>query len=210
MIGILKEDLKIRDLTVEGRGIFYYVNQLEPITEIIDADILDLGFQMLHGNKKLSPFINAKIINNVVTETTLEDIAKVIVMMFSSKWNKSIKLYFEEMGVDSFKRIITEDITDTGVDVSTRLDTSETEREEQKASFDSDLYSNEGKETNTSNLNSTDEIERSKLLTRNKTETGSATNRLSDIRNYKNLLQEDVINDIVYIDVSRLIGLSIY
>lgn len=205
------EGLKIKDLKYEGRGVFHYINELEPFTfnELISVDSLQLGFDMLHGEKQLSPYIvNIFILSN--KEYTLNEIGKVINMMFRIKWDKIINTYENEINLDTYRRTTTENIKEVGSRSNTREDINQGERVNQVTTFDSEDYSNNDKETNTNNLQSTDTGETDVNKDVTKEVTGSVHNRLDDIRKITNLLNNNVINDIIYTDVKQLIGLNIY
>src|SRR5690554_3502752 len=103
------DDLKVKDLKVDDKGIFYYINEIKPFpfTEIIPVRSLDLGFEMLHGEKLLSPFVKDRFSDDV-KENTMIDLAEIIVSMFGSKWEIMISLYEKELNLDTYKMVTTE------------------------------------------------------------------------------------------------------
>jgi len=207
------DNLKVKDLKVNGKGIFYYINNLKPFTfnEIVDVEMLDLGFEMLHGEKVLSPFVKRWVYDeNNIKEDNIISLAKIILNMFGEKWEKIINIWENEINIDTYKLTTTEDITDEGTNTSTRTDTSESERKGVVSAFNSEDYSDDEKETTISDLHVTDQGNTSNIRQRQTEVKGNINNRLDDISKVKNLLQKNVINDIIYIDVVQLVGLSIY
>ena len=204
-------DLKVKDLKVDDKGIFYYINQIKPLpfTEIIPVRSLDLGFQMLHGEKILSPFVKDRL-GGEINENSMIDLAEIIVSMFGSKWDKMISLYENELNLDTYKMTTTEQIDETGDYSNTRTDESSSERENLVSAFDTENLSNEGKEITTGTTNYTDTGNRSNLKNITKEVKGNINNRLDDLIKVTDILKNNLINDIIYIDVVQLVGLSIY
>lgn len=204
-------DLKVKDLKVDDKGIFYYINEIKPFpfTEIIPIRRLDLGFQMLHGEKILSPFVKDRL-RGGINENTMKDLAEIIVSMFGSKWDKMISLYENELNLDTYKMTTTEQIDETGTYSNERSDESSSERENLVSAFDSEDLSNEGKEIISGTTNYTDTGNKTNLKNITKEVKGNINNRLDDFAKIVNILKTNVINDIIYLDVIRLIGLSIY
>lgn len=204
------DEMRLKDLKHENKGIFYYVNEIKPLpfNELIEIETIDLGFQMIHGNRIISPFVKNIYKDNA--EETLIELAKIIVSMFSNKWEKTFNVIENDLQLETYNLETTESVDETGNRSSTREDISENERLNLITTFDSEDYSNDDKEINTGNLNVTDtgSTEHNKQVTR--TVKGNTSNRLSDVNRYINILQKNLINDIIYTDVSKLIGLSIY
>ena len=204
-------DLKVKDLKVDAKGIFHYINEIKPLpfAEIISVKSLDLGFEMLHGEKVLSPFVKSRFKDDI-KENTLIDLAEIIVSMFGSKWEKLISMYEQELNLDTYKMVTTEQIDETGENSNIRTDESSSERENLVSAFDTETFSNEGKEVNTDNTSVSETGSKTNLKNITKEVTGNINNRLHDIEKIKGILKNNLINDIIYIDVVQLVGLSIY
>lgn len=205
------DDLKVKDLKVDNKGIFYYINEIKPLpfTNIINVQTLDLGFEMLHGQKVLSPFVKDRF-NTEVKEDTMLDLAEIIVSMFGDKWEIMFSLYEEELNLDTYKMTTTEQVDETGESSNIRTDESSSERENLVSAFDTENLSNEGKEINTDNSRFTDTGNRTNLKNITKEVKGNINNRLDDLTKVTDILKNNLINDIIYIDIVRLVGLSIY
>lgn len=204
------DDLKVKDLKVDDKGIFHYINEIKPFpfTELISVKSLDLGFQMMHGEKILSPFVIDRL-GGEINENTMKDLAKIIVSMFGDKWDKIISLYEKELDLNSYKITTTEQVDESGTYTNERTDKSSLQRENLVSAFDTEDYSNEGKEITTGTTNYTDKENKNNLKDVTKNVRGSV-NKLDDFTKIVNILKTNLINDIIYLDVIRLIGLSIY
>ena len=206
-----EDDLRVKDLKVDDKGIFHYINEIKPFpfTELIPIKSIDLGFQMLHGEKRLSPFVIDRL-GGDINDNTMKELAEIIISMFGNKWDTIISLYENELDLDTYKLTTIEQVDETGEVSNIRTDKSSSERENLVSAFNSEDFSNEGKEINIEDSNITDTGTRSNLKNVTKEVKGNINNRLDDFTKIVNILKTNVINDIIYLDVIRLIGLSIY
>ena len=104
----------------------------------------------------------------------------------------------------------TEQVDETGENSNIRTDESSSERENLVSAFDTENLSNEGKEINSGNTTISDSGENTNLKNVTRTVQGSLSNKLDDIEKVKSILHKNVLNDIIYVDVVQLVGLSIY
>lgn len=208
---MFNEGLKLKDLKYEDKGVFYYINELKPFTfnELISVDSLQLGFDMLHGEKLVTPYI-VNIFNNSDKEYALNEIGKIINMMFRDKWDKLINVYENEINLNTYQLLSVNEETITGSNTNTKENNTENERLNLKSSFDSDVLVDDDKEVNTENNTVKDTGSSTNTVSSSKEIKGNISNRLDDILKFTNLLNKTVINDIIYTDVKEFIGLSIY
>ena len=206
-----EDGLRVKDLKVDDKGMFHYINEIKPFpfTELIPIKSIDLGFQMLHGEKRLSPFVIDRL-GGDINDNTMKELAEIIISMFGNKWDTIISLYENELDLDTYKLTTIEQVDETGENSNIRTDKSSSERENLVSAFNSEDFSNEGKEINIENSNITDTGTRSNLKNVTKEVKGNINNRLDDFTKIVNILKTNVINDIIYLDVIKLIGLSIY
>lgn len=203
--------MKLKDLKYEGKGVFYYINENKPFTftELISVESLQLGFDILHGEKLVTPYI-ANMFNSNDYENSLNEIGKVINMMFRNKWDKLINVYENEINLNTYQLLSVNEETITGSNTNTKENKSDNERLIQKSSFDSDVLVDDDKETNNENSTVTDTGETENKVSSSKEVTGNISNRLDDILKFTELLNKTVVRDIIYTDVKQFIGLSIY
>lgn len=205
------DEIKIKDLKFDGKGIFYYINEVKPFNfnEVLDVHFLDVGFEMRHGEKPVTRFVLSRIEGEITAELMTE-IAEVLVYMYGEKWETIISMYLNDIDLDTYNMTTTESIDETSNRSNTREDLTESERENLTSAYNVEDFSNEGKEIQTGSLNVTDTGtgESVKQVTRNVK--GSMSNKLKDIRYIRGLLHTNVLNDIIYLDVSQMIGVLIY
>lgn len=208
---MISEGLKVKDLKYEGKGVFYYINENKPFTftELISIESLQLGFDILHGEKLVTPYI-ANMFNSTDYENSLNEIGKVINVMFRNKWDKLINVYENEINLNTYQLLSVNEETIKGSNTNTKENNSENERLIQKSSFDSDVLVDDDKETNNENSTVTDTGESENIISSSKEVTGNISNRLDDILKFTELLNKTVVRDIIYTDVKQFIGLSIY
>lgn len=208
---VFTPDLKVKDLQYNGKGVFYYINEYKalPFIDLIEIESLDLGFQMLHGERVLSPFIKNKMLL-LQDEDILIEVSKVLSLMFSSKWERLFDTYTKDLELDTYKLETTEKVIETGNRNSTRDDNTLSNRKNLVNSFDSEVLQDKDNEVYDSNYKTVDtgNTEHNSDLT--KVVKGNINNRLTDVSKVIRLLKDDLINDILYTDVRDFISLSIY
>ena len=204
------DELRVKDMKVDGEGIFHFINNIDDtLFEGLDIDIIELGFQLKHGNRLISPFMKDtfKVDDK---NTSFDNLAKIIITMYGSKWKKMIEFYSKDLELESYNLNTKE--TDNIIDSRTnvRTDVTENERTDKKSGFDSETLVDDLKEIANSNLDSTDTTESNVERIRDKQVSGNISNKLDDSMKYLKLLQNTVLNDIIYRDVSELVSLLIY
>ena len=207
---IYDEPLRVKDMKVDGEGIFHFIDNIDAtLFEFLDIDIIELGFQLRHGNRLISPFMKDtfKVDDK---HTSFDNLAKIIVTMYGSKWKKMIEFYSKDLELETYNLNTkeTDNIIDSRSNV--RTDVTENERTDKKSGFDSETLVDDLKEIANSNLDSTDTTESNVERIRDKQVSGNISNKLDDSMKYLKLLQNTVLNDIIYQDVSELISLLIY
>ena len=182
-------EIRVKDLKVDGKGIFHYINNAEPLPfpEPIEIEVLEMGFYMRHGEKLVTPYV-LDIYNSDDKEHGFIMLGKVINAMYRSKWEKTLTHYFNDLDVETYKLITTEtsDIKDTRT--STREDISDSERKGFKSGFDSDDMVDDDKEITTGNLNVTDTGESDQVKEVTREVKGNISNKLDDSLKYNNIL----------------------
>lgn len=120
----------VKDLAIDGKGLFHYMNELEtlPFTLLFDVDELDILFTAMHGNKTLSPTVDSIMANGGVTEDNLKKVASMLLTMYGMAWSRLFELYTMEIPLETYSMITTETITDSettshdGTNTSLRTD----------------------------------------------------------------------------------------
>lgn len=208
---MFSKDLKIKDLKHNGRGVFHYINDDMPFTfnKLINMDRLQLGFDILHGEKLTNPFV-VDMFEGGDGDECLIELGRVINVMFRSKWDKLIDVYENEISLNTYQLLSVNEERITGSNVNTKESLDKIDRLHLTSSFDSSKLENDEKELGEDTSRVTDTGERENIITSTKEVTGNISNRLTDVQKFINILNDGVVNDIIYTDVKEFVGLSIY
>lgn len=100
----------IRDLKVDGKGIFYYMNELEelPFIPVMEIETMDKLFIGLHGMKYISPATASIMSNGGVTDSNMFTLARMLLLKYGDTWNKLYKLYTQDMPLETYSMTTTE------------------------------------------------------------------------------------------------------
>jgi len=100
----------IRDLKVDGKGIFHYMNELEelPFIPVMDIETMDKLFIGLHGMKHISPATASIMSNGGVTESNMETLARMLLIKYGDTWKRLYELYTQDMPLETYSMTTTE------------------------------------------------------------------------------------------------------
>jgi|LSQX01.2.fsa_nt_gb hypothetical protein len=100
----------VRDLRVDGKGIFYYMNELEelPFIPVMEIETMDKLFIGLHGMKNISPATASIMSDGGVTESNMSTLARMVLLKYGDAWNKLYKLYTQDMPLETYSMTTTE------------------------------------------------------------------------------------------------------
>ena len=100
----------IRDLKVDGKGIFHYMNELEelPFIPVMEIETMDKLFIGLHGMKVISPATASIMSNGGVTESNMETLARMLLLKYGDTWNRLYNLYTQDIPLESYSMTTTE------------------------------------------------------------------------------------------------------
>ena len=100
----------IRDLKVDGKGIFYYMNELEelPFIPVMEIETMDRLFIGLHGMKCISPATASIMSNGGVTESNMETLARMVLLKYGETWKRLYELYTQDMPLETYSMTTTE------------------------------------------------------------------------------------------------------
>lgn len=203
--------MQVKDLYIDGKGIFYYMNEVKPLIFSVTMDIgtLDLAFISIHGIREISSLANT-ILNNEITPERMESLAKVILGLNIDKWENLFNVMTADLPLETYKMITTESVEDSGENESnistenTNTDSSKVTGynapdfvdDEQTERVNSDLTINST--TNLNNRQRTSEVK------------GNKGNIIDDRIKALDYLNKSLIYDIIFVDTSTLVGTLIY
>ena len=98
------------DLMVDGKGIFYYMNELKelPFIHAMDIETMDKLFIGLHGMKSISPLVASIMVNGEVNESNMTILARMLLLKYGETWNRLYKLYTQDIPLETYSMTTTE------------------------------------------------------------------------------------------------------
>jgi hypothetical protein len=202
-----EDKLKVYELYVDGKGIFHYLNEIEPLpfNALIDISTIDLTFITLYGSRVIAPPIE-RIVKDGVTEDKLKQIASILYGMYNQKWRNLFDIFAEKVDLDSYVSNTTENILDDTTIDHTQAKTATDTNTNEVTGFNTDEWTNSTKNTQavddtTKNTGTTSNTKERTTQTR-----GSLNNRIDDRRKALDLLNQEVLNEIIFKDTIQLVG----
>lgn len=204
--------MRISDLIIEGKGLFYYMNELEtlPFSEVVSIEVLDDMFIGLHGEKVLSPTVASIMARGGVTEDNMKRVAKMLLTMYGMAWGRLYELLTQDIPLETYSLITTEQISDS----------EETRHEVNSESTRQDLDKVTGYESSSmiddsaKNIESTDNVlnEGTRTGTKNITKEvkGLQTSRVLETTRLVKFIENNLIYDVVFENVANFVGSLIY
>ena len=201
----------VRDLMIDGKGLFHYMNELEPIpfTPAMDIETLDKMFIGLHGIKTVSPTVASIMLNGGVNEENMLTVAKMLLTMYGTAWSRLYELYTQDIPLESYSMTTVE--THSGTEETSLGITSEsTSQDIDKVSGynASDMVDNVEKSTNRQDT-TTNQGSRTDERTITKEVRGLQGSRVQEVTRLSKFIQNNLIIDVVFNNVANFVG-SLY
>lgn len=204
-------NMKLKDLKYNGIGIIETMNNIKPLTifnvEGLESKDIDGVFYLLFGNRDLTTTVNE--FTDPISQEKMEDLAKILLTNFYSKWERLAQLNIEDLTPTDYKMTTTETVdrteTSTGVNDNTTTDTNV----EQVTGYNNEIFTDDNQQTNSSITSGTDERNDIGNTQREQTVTGYRQNKVKLLNDSVDYLQKFFINDIIYTDLLNVIALSI-
>lgn len=199
------------DLMIDGKGLFHYMNELEPLpfTPAMDIETLDKMFIGLHGIKTVSPTVASIMLNGGVNEENMLAVAKMLLTMYSTAWSRLYELYTQDIPLESYSMTTFE--THSGTEETSLGITSEsTSQDIDKVSGynASDMVDNVEKSTNRQDT-TTNQGTRTDERIVTKEVKGLKGSRVQEVTKLVKFIQNNLIVDIVFNNVANFVG-SLY
>ena len=202
-----EDKLKVYELYVNGKGLFHYLNEIEPLpfNKLIDINTVDLTFITLYGSRVIAPPIE-RIVKDEVTEDKLRQIASILYGMYNQKWRNLFDIFAEKVSLDSYVSNTTETVNDDTKIDHTQAKTATDTNTSEVSGFNSDEWTNSTKNTQavddtTKNTGTTSNTKERSTQTK-----GSLNNRIDDRRKALDLLNQEVLNEVIFKDTIQLVG----
>lgn len=208
----IEDDLKVRDLKVGDKGIFYYMNEKNTLifANLMDVNLMDISFIGLYGERRISPFIKSIVKDREINVDVLQEISNVIMGLFYNKWEKLYNVFIQDVELETYNLKTTETITDDGTgSYESTNKTSDTDTTG-VTGYNTDDYvpdDKQEKERNETIKNITNNTNTREKITETK---GNINNSIDDRFKIIEYLKNNLIYDIIFPDVGQLVGLQIY
>ena len=100
----------VSNLMIDGKGIFYYMNELKelPFTPAMDIETMDKLFIGLHGMKNISPLVASIMVNGEVNESNMNILARMILLRYGVVWDRLYNLYTQDIPLETYSMNTTE------------------------------------------------------------------------------------------------------
>ena len=98
------------DLMIDGKGIFYYMNELKelPFIHAMDIETMDKLFIGLHGMKPISPLVASIMVNGEVNESNMTILARMLLLKYGEMWKRLYTLYTQDIPLETYSMTTTE------------------------------------------------------------------------------------------------------
>lgn len=203
--------MKLKDLKHEGIGIIETMNTIKPLTifsvEGLNSKDIDGLFYLLFGNRDLTTTVNE--FTDPISQEKLEDLAKILLTNFYSKWERLAQLNIEDLTLADYKMTTTETVDRTETSKGKNDNTTTNKNVEQVTGYNNEIFTDDNQQTNNSTTSGTDERNDTGKTQRETTVTGFRQNKVKLLNDSVDYLQKFFINDIMYSDILNVIALSI-
>lgn len=202
----------VRDLMVDGKGLFYYMNEVEtlPFAEAFDIETLDRMFIAMYGGRTLSTTVASIMNHGGVNPDNMKTVAKMLLVSYGLAWDRLYQLMTSEIPLETYSMMTTETITGSE---STRHETT-SENTRQDLDKVSGYNSPDMVEDSSKDVESTDNIrnEGSKEDERTRTTEvkGIQGSKVLEAERMKRFLEKNFILDVVFSNVATFTGSLIF
>lgn len=199
--------LKVFDLYKKGKGLFQYMNEIQPLpfAEVLDIKTIDLSFITFYGSRDISAPIE-RLVGGEVTDENMKQIASMLYGMYYQKWANLYEIYKEQVDLDSYVLITDENVEDDGTEENTTTSSNDETTNHGVAGYNSDDYANAEQDTTQGEGNTQNKGNKKNNMDRHQEQRGNLGNRLDDRQKALNGLNQEVIQEVVFKDTVQLIG----
>ena len=105
--------MRIADLVVDGKGLFYYMNKVEslPFAEAFDIETLDKMFIAMYGGRTLSSTVASIVVHGGVNSDNMDSIAKMLLVSYGLAWDRLYQLMTSDIPLETYSMMTTETIS---------------------------------------------------------------------------------------------------
>lgn len=204
--------MRIADLIVDGKGLFYYMNEVEtlPFAEAFDIETLDKMFIAMFGGRTLSSTVVSIMNHGGVNSDNMNSLAKMLLVSYGLSWDRLYKLMTSEIPLETYSMMTTETIT--GSEQTTHETTSENVRQDldKVSGYNSpDMVEDSSKDVESAD-NVLNEGSREDERTRTTEVKGIQGSKVLEAERMKRFLEKNFILDVVFPNVATFTGSLIF
>lgn len=204
--------MRIADLIVDGKGLFYYMNEAEslPFAEAFDIETLDRMFIAMYGGRTLSPTVASIMIHGGVNSDNMDSVAKMLLVSYGLAWDRLYQLMTSDIPLETYSMMTTETIA--GSETTRHETTSENTRQDldKVSGYNSpDMVEDSSKDVESTD-NVLNEGSREDERTRTKEVKGIQGSRVLEAERMKRFLERNFILDVVFPNVATFTGSLIF
>ena len=201
----------VRDLMVDGKGLFYYMNELEelPFIPAMKIETMDKMFIGLHGMKTVSPIVDSIVLNGEVNESNMTVLARMLLLRYGDVWDRLYILYTQDIPLETYSMTTTE--RQEGSESSSSSISTETTSEDldRVSGYNSEvMVDNSAKNIERADLTE-NEGTRSDERTITKEVKGLQNSRVLETERLIRFIRNNLIVDVVFNNVADVVG-SLY
>jgi len=202
----------VSDLMIDGKGLFYYMNELEnlPFTLAMDIETMDKMFIGLHGMKIVSPTVASIMFNGGVNESNMIILAKMLLTMYGTTWNRLYELCTQDIPLETYSMTTIEHYEGSETSSSSTSSESTSEDLDKVSGYNSEAMIDDSAK----NINRTDLMENEGTRNDERTVTkevkGLQGSRINEVSKLVKFIQNNLIIDIVFNNVANFVGSLFY
>ena len=202
----------VRDLMVDGKGLFHYMNELEtlPFIPAMDVETMDRMFIGLHGMKTVSPSVASVMLNGGITEGNMKNVATMLLVMYGMAWSRLYELYTQDIELETYSMTTTEHHEGSESSSSSTSSESASEDLDKVSGYNSEAMVDDSAK----NIDRTDLMEnegtRSDERTITKEVKGLQGSRVAEMERLIKFVKKNLIFDVVFENVANFVGMSLY
>lgn len=202
----------VRDLMVNDKGLFHYMNELEtlPFIPAMEVETMDKMFIGLHGMKTVSPTVASVMLNGGVNEDNMNTIATMLLVMYGMAWSRLYELYTQDIALETYSMTTTEHHEGNESSSSTTSSESASEDLDKVSGYNSEAMVDDS----TKNIDRTDLMENAGTRNDEKTITkevkGLQNSRVLETERLSRFVRQNLIVEVVFQNVANFTGSLIY
>ena len=201
----------VHDLKVNGNGIFYYLNQDKPLYDGMDIKPIENMFYLKYGLRQIPQSI-LYLFNNVIDDDNMKSLAEMINDLYFDKWDNLYQMMVTNFDnqLNDYNLTVTETISDDGSTTgehNTLYNKSDTE---QVTGYNDDIFTDDNKKITDDTTIGTTSNTNTNVRQVTKNTSGYTKDKTIVLNQQLNYLKHNLIYDIIFTDVSQIIGNLIY